>query len=275
MAVKARQRIKHVKEEDITNPVSSGGMCSNKKSSAVIMAEARERDEKGAEDQNKLPSSDVNTSHAFTEGRPLDNEDTNKGGDSNVEETITSSTDTIEPNGTSPVTEGNSEVPEGGGEGTRVTVEQTVEQKRREDFSKKRLSEINEGARVILSCLEPQFAQEFYTAAKDYKVADIGIYVLGILNRLSKQADYYDIDFEPEWEQGDVGFTDKLFCQYCNKEIIKPTRMKQKFCSNLCARYNKERNDTGLTFPDQTVEGQTVEEQEADAKLEELKRLGE
>ena len=198
MSVKARKRIKHVREDDISNPSPSAGMCSTPKSSAVVVAESKERD---SQEGRNTETNDGSNTNAFTEG------------ESNVEETNSSKPDTIEPNGTGTDVKDGSEGAEVGSQGTRVLVEKTEEEKRRDEFSKKRLGEINVGADAILSCLEPQFAKEFYTAAKDYRCEDIGIYILGILNRLSKQADYYDIDFEPEWEVGDVGFTDKLHCQ--------------------------------------------------------------
>ena len=264
MSVKARKRIKHVREEEITNPVSSGGMCSNQKSSAVIVAEAKARDEKIAEDKSNVPTGGGDaTTNAFTEG------------ESNVKETIDSKSDIIEPDGTGTDTKDDSAGAEVGSQGTRVLVEKTQEQKRRDEFSKAKIEAINKGADAILSCLEPQFAHEFNLACTEYKCAGIGIYILAILNRLSKEADYYNPDFEPEWEQGEVGFREELRCNYCNKVIPNPTRMKQKYCSNLCAKYDRERNETGLIFPEDTIEENTVEETEEKAFNDEQKRLGE
>jgi len=284
---KPRKRMHNVKEEDITNPPKNddggvrpdgdgsrkgsdnkvpqvrAGMCSTQKSTSTIKAEREQEAKARAKDEVKQPITDGNTTNAFTEG------------DSNVEETVNSKPDTDEPDGSSTDIKNDSEGSEVGSPGAVVLVEKTEEEKRREVHSKVRVAEMDKGAEAILSCLDPTFAREFYQACKEYKCKGIGIYILATLNRLSKQADYYDVDFEPEWESGDVGFVDKLKCQYCNKEITNPTRMKQKFCNNLCAKYDKERNETGLIFPEDTVEENTIEESEAEAKLSELKRVGE
>jgi len=264
MSVKARKRIKHVREDDIANPTQSGGMCSTQKSTSTIIAERKEEQER-SEVETKQPFSEGSTTCDFTQGQ----------GEDNVKETIDSKSNIDEPNGTGTDNEDDSAGSKVGSQGTRVLVEKTDEEKRREVHSKLRIEEMNKGADAILSCLEPTFAREFYQACEEYKCKDIGIYVLALLNRLSKQADYYDIDFEPEWEAGEVGFLDKLKCNYCNKEIVNPTRMKQKYCSNLCAKYDREKNQTGLIFPEQTVEGITVKEQEEEAYNDEKKRLGE
>jgi hypothetical protein len=64
--------------------------------------------------------------------------------------------------------------------------------------------------------------------------------------------DYWESDIEPEWEQGLVGYNEHLFCEFCKEEIMpgKTTHLKQRFCSNLCAKRYKEANTTGLVFPD-------------------------
>jgi hypothetical protein len=273
MPVKPRKRMHNVKEEDITNPPKNddggvrhdgdgssegsdnkvpqvgAGMCSTQKSTSVIKAE-REQEAK----QKQV---------AFTEG------------DSNVEETVNNKPDTDEPDGSSTDTKNDNEGSEVRSPGAVVLVEKTEEEKRREVHTKERVKEMDKGADAILSCLDPSFSREFYQACEEYKCKGIGIYILATLNRLAKQADFYDVDFEPEWEAGNVGFVDKLKCHYCNKEIKNPTRMKQKFCNNLCAKYDRERNETGLIFPEDTTEGVTVEEQEEQAFNDEKKRLGE
>ncbi len=229
MAVKARKRIKHVKEEDITNPPEPmSGMCSTQKSTATIIAERK----------------------------------------SEAKEAFNSQSDSNEPTGTS------NDTPDGS-VGGKVVVEKTKEEKRRDEFSKQKLQEINKGAEAILSCLEPQVAHEYRIACAEYKCKDIGIYILATLNRLGKESDYYNPDFEPEWAKGTIGIHDELRCRYCDKLIENPTKVRQIFCSNLCAKYEREKNETGLVFPDQTTENQTVEEQEQEAHLAEQKRVGE
>lgn len=244
MAVKARKRIKHVKEEDITNPPEpTSGMCSTQKSTSIIIAERKS--ESKEEEQTNLPE-----------------------GGSNVKEEINSKPDLDEPTSTGNDTPG-------GSVGGKVVVEKTKEEKRRDEFSKQKLQEINRGAEAILSCLEPQVAHEYKIACAEYKCKDIGIYILATLNRLGKESDYYNPDFEPEWAQGTIGIHDELRCRYCDKLIENPTKVRQVFCSNLCAKYDREQNKTGLIFPDQTTEESTVEEQEKEAYLSEQKRVGE
>lgn len=242
MTVKARKRIKHVKEDHFDDQDSvAGGMCATQKSTHTIIAES-----KGADDVKP-------------------------------EETIDTKSDPNESNGPSPDNGVDNKRVEAGGQGSTVTVEKTEEDKRRDEFSEQKLISINKGAEEILSCLEPQFAHEFKIACAEYKCKDIGIYLLAILNRLSKQADYYDADFEPEWSKGEVGIHDDLKCRYCGKTIKNPTKVKQLYCDNLCAKYDVEHREqkTGLIFPDQTVESQTTEEFEQETYLEEQKRIGE
>lgn len=163
----------------------------------------------------------------------------------------------------------------GKGYNKSVSLLEQEEAKRRATFSELKRKSINQGAEELLSCLEPNFANEFRIAAMEHRVADIGIYILGILNRLSKEVDFNNPDFEVEWEQGVVGYTDVLKCNYCGKEIINPTKLKQKFCTNLCAKYYREQGDTGVVYPDEfTVPSETPEEQERKAYEEELKRTG-
>ncbi len=255
MAVKARKRIKHVKEDHFDNQDGvAGGMCSTPKSTHTLIAESK------GENNVKDAKEDISTKH----------EDNAKN-----EETIDTKPDPNEPNGPSPDNGADNKGIEVGGQGNRVTVEKTEEEEKRDEFSKQKLISINKGAEEILSCLEPQFAHEFKIACAEYKCKDIGIYLLAILNRLSKESDYYNPDFEPEWDRGDIGINKELNCKYCGKNIENPTKVKQVYCSNLCAKYDKERNDTGLIYPDQTIEDQTVEESEQEAFLNEQQRVGE
>jgi hypothetical protein len=122
-----------------------------------------------------------------------------------------------------------------------------------------RIKKLNECTNFILDCLSRGIKHEFEIAAKDYDIKDIGIYVLGILNRLYKAVDLYNPDFEPEWEQGVVGEDKQLYCQYCNKHIIKPKNPRQVYCCNLCARYDNERNTTGIVQPNEAYDGTEAE----------------
>lgn len=161
------------------------------------------------------------------------------------------------------------------GSGKTVSLVEQEENRRREIFSELKRKAINQGAEEILSCLEPRFAQEFRIAAMEFGVKDIGIYILGILNRLAKEVDYSNPDFEVEWEAGVVGYTDTLYCSYCSKEITNPTKLKQKFCSNLCAKYYREQDRTGVIYPDETAPNTpSEEEQERIAFEAEQKRTG-
>lgn len=164
-----------------------------------------------------------------------------------------------------------------GGEGYKKSVSllEQEEQKRRAAFSELKRRAINQGAEELLSCLEPSAANEYRIAAMEYGVKDIGIYVLGILNRLAKEVDFNNPDLEVEWQNGVVGYTDTLRCNYCGKEIVNPTKLKQKFCSNLCAKYYREQGDTGVVYPDEhRTERPTPEDEERTAYEAELQRTG-
>lgn len=185
--------------------------------------------------------------------------------------------DTVEPTSASTDTQPDSDRAETSREGTQKVVQEVSEkeQARRLEFSKIKKEKINEAAEEILSCLEPLFAREFKLACNEMRCADIGIYILAILNRLSKEADYYNPDFEAEWEKGVVGYNDDLYCEYCSKKIENPDKLKQRFCSNLCARYFRETQQTGVIYPDEhTLPGKSEEEIEREAYEAELKRTG-
>jgi hypothetical protein len=147
--------------------------------------------------------------------------------------------------------------------------------KERERYeSADRILRLNQHVEYILSCLEPEANQNFHTAAFDAKVKDIGIYILGILNRMHKMADYFEPDIEFEWEDGVVGYSEDLYCQYCHKKIERPTNLKQLFCSNICARDYKNASSTGVIFPSNVQRGPTVEEMEEKQWEREQKRIG-
>jgi hypothetical protein len=184
------------------------------------------------------------------------------------------SANTNEPTSTGPDTESDDQGNETVGEGDIKTLSEVEEQEeeRRRVFSLEKKRLINEGAQHILSCLEPQYAHEFHMACQEFQCQNIGVYILAILNRLSKESDFNNPDFEPEWERGVVGFTDEIFCEYCNKKI-EGSRRKQKYCSNLCAKYDRDRNQTGIIHPDETIyDDETEEERERRQYEEELKR---
>lgn len=181
-----------------------------------------------------------------------------------------------EPTGTGTDTESVDQGSKVVGEGDILAISEVEkqEEERRRKFSLEKRDLINEGAKHILSCLEPTYAHEFYMAAQEFQCKDIGVYILAILNRLSKESDYNNPDFEPEWERGVVGFTDEIFCEYCNKKITSGRR-KQKYCSNLCAKYDREQNQTGIIHPDETIhDDKTVEEIEEEQYRQELVRNG-
>jgi len=191
-------------------------------------------------------------------------------------EVINEGPNTDEPSGTGTDTEPVVEGCETVGEGNKVVISEVErqEEERRRKFSLEKRDLINEGAKQILSCLEPMYAHEFQMAAKEFQCKDIGVYILAILNRLSKESDYNNPDFEPEWERGVVGFTDEIFCEYCNKKITSGRR-KQKYCSNLCAKYDREQNETGIIHPDETIHSdKTIEDIESEQYRQEIKRNG-
>lgn len=129
--------------------------------------------------------------------------------------------------------------------------EKEAKKKKDLELSKERVKKLNECATFMLNCLEPGFREDWREAAKEQRIPDIGMYVLGVLNRLSKMVDYMEYDIEPEWEQGFVGYNEKLFCEFCTKEIpiTKTTHLRQRFCDNLCAKRYDEMHNTGIVFP--------------------------
>lgn len=252
MAVNVRKRVKTMSEKDLETPgvnktdedsgkkqtQPSGGMGPTTKSAFTIIQENKQETEKTGDKQG------------------------------DVKEKVDNKPNTAEPSRPSADTGANDK-------GGKVVVEETQEEKRRRKLSERKIEIINKAANDILDCLDPRFVDEYKIAAKEYSCKDIGVYILAVLNRLAKEVDFYNPDFEPEWEQGIVGFTTKLYCRYCGKEIENPTKFKQVYCCNLCAKYDREQNEPGIIYPDQTIEGKSIEEQEKDAYLAEKKRRGE
>jgi len=153
--------------------------------------------------------------------------------------------------------------------------EKALEAKKQRELkqSEERIKKLNAAATYILNCLEPGFCQDWMQAAQENRVKDIGVYVLGVFNRLSKMVDYMETDIEPEWDRGFVGYDQHLFCEYCKEEIEKPTNIKQRFCSNLCAKRYKDSNTTGVIYPG-TNRGPTEEEAEEKQWEREQRREG-
>lgn len=143
-----------------------------------------------------------------------------------------------------------------------------------EASGKQRIELLNEWATNILSCLDPEARQNFHTAAFDAKVTDIGLYVLGMLNRLHKMGDYFEPDIEIEWEQGSIGYDQDLYCEYCSSKIVSPQHLKQRFCNNRCARNFKLKNTTGVIYPKSEVAGHQAVDPEEKQWEHEQKRLG-
>ncbi len=142
-------------------------------------------------------------------------------------------------------------------------------------LAQERRKQLNEAADVFMACLEPSFAVDWRQTAEEQKVKDFGVFLLGVLNRLSKMVDYTESDIEPEWEQGEIGYNEQLYCEYCKKEIelTKTTHLRQKFCSNLCAKRQKDSNTTGIIFPNDNP-GPTEEALEEKQWQREAKREG-
>jgi len=137
-----------------------------------------------------------------------------------------------------------------------------------------KLELLNEWASNILNCLDPEAKQNFHTAAFDAKVVDIGLYILGILNRMHKMGDYFEPDIEVEWEKGTIGYDQELFCEYCKQKITNAQHLQQKFCSNRCSRNYKLRNATGVIYPKSDAAAHESVDQEEKQWEAEQKRLG-
>ena len=151
--------------------------------------------------------------------------------------------------------------------------EQDAKKQRELRQSEERIRKLNASAVYILNCLEPGFCQDWMQAAQENRIKDIGVYVLGVLNRLSKMVDYMETDIEPEWDRGFIGYDEHLYCEYCKKEIENPTNIKQRFCTNLCAKRYKDSNTTGVIYPG-TNRGPTEEEVEEKQWEREQRREG-
>ena len=148
-----------------------------------------------------------------------------------------------------------------------------IKERERQESERKRIK-LDDAAEVFLSCLEPNSAQDIRMAAKDQKIRSMGIYFLGLINRLIKTVDYYEPDIEAEWESGKVGYSSKLTCKYCSKDIDEPKNIKQIYCSNRCARRDRDFGETGVIFPNQ--HGTGLSDVEVDEKKweQEQKRIG-
>lgn len=159
-----------------------------------------------------------------------------------------------------------------------VDTEQNARDRKRkleqEAAGKQRIELLNEWADNILNCLDPEAKQNFHTAAFDAKVLDIGLYILGILNRMHKMGDYFEPDIEFEWEQGQIGHNQDLFCEYCQEKINRPLHLNQRFCSNKCARNYKLQNTTGVIYPKTDAEQFGLKDPEEKAWELEQKRVG-
>lgn len=156
----------------------------------------------------------------------------------------------------------------------RRKTEADIRKERDRSESEVRIHTLNQYAEFFLSCLEPEANQNFHIAAFDAKVKDIGVYILGVLNRLHKMGDYFEPDIEFEWEEGIVGYNNDLYCQYCHKKIEHPTNLRQVFCSNKCAKDYKTEGSTGVIYPSDIQRGPTVEQVEEKQWEREQKRMG-
>lgn len=155
----------------------------------------------------------------------------------------------------------------------RETREHEQRAMEKEENERRRIK-LNDAAEVILSCLEPNSAQDIRMAAKDYKIHDMGIYMLGLVNRLVKTVDYYEPDIEAEWESGKVGYSATVKCKYCGNEVIEPKNIKQIYCSNRCAKRDRDFGKTGVIFPDTGSSGISDVEVEEKKWEQEQKRMG-
>jgi len=138
----------------------------------------------------------------------------------------------------------------------------------------RRIRTLNNYADFILDCMEPQVKNDFYVAAKDFGLeTDVGIHILGLLNRLYKTGDYSSPDLEPEWSQRMVGYDTDLICQSCGRIIKDPKNLKQVFCNNMCARRGGA-GKTGVMYPNPNKDHGSEEENDEKAYEREIKREG-
>ena len=142
------------------------------------------------------------------------------------------------------------------------------------DIDTEKLKKLNECAEFILDQLFPEEAHEYRIASSDSGIEDIGIYIMGLLNRLYKQADYYNPDLEPEWEKRVVGYTDKLKCANCQRIIDHPRNLKQRFCSNICAKEYSDATTTGVVYPPEKDYGPETKSDELSWEREQKRIYG-
>lgn len=155
----------------------------------------------------------------------------------------------------------------------RSARDKAYEEKEKKAGEERRKS-LNAAAETILACLEPSAARDIKTASLDYKIHDIGLYILGLINRLVKTVDIFEPDIEIEWENGKVGYDVAPVCKYCGKEIVEPKNIKQIYCSNRCARRDRNFGETGVVFPNQHGTGVSAVEVEERQWEAEQRRLG-
>jgi hypothetical protein len=131
-----------------------------------------------------------------------------------------------------------------------------------DEVNEELLEKLNEAAETLLKCLPDEMAKDFRTACfKDFGMKDMGIYLMGLLNRLYKVGDYYNPDIEPEWDKRIVGYSSELYCNYCGKLIENPGNLNQLFCCNLCSKNYRVKYSTGVIKP---VEKELPTEEEQD-----------
>ncbi len=160
--------------------------------------------------------------------------------------------------------------PATGADAEEKIIKGNVENKAVGEVNEELLEKLNKAAETLLKCLPDEMAKDFRTACfKDHSMKDMGIYLMGLLNRLYKVGDYYNPDIEPEWDKRVVGYSSELYCNNCNKLIENPTNLNQLFCSNVCSKNYKERYSTGVIKPAEK-EHPTEEEQDQKAWDNEL-----
>lgn len=125
------------------------------------------------------------------------------------------------------------------------------------------LVKINASAEEILKCLPNEMARDFRIACyKDYDMKDLGIYFMGLLNRLYKTGDFYNPDIEPEWDKRVVGYSAELVCNFCKEIIVDAQNIGQLFCTNACAKKYKDKYTTGVLKPSDKDRGSEAEQDE-------------
>jgi len=99
---------------------------------------------------------------------------------------------------------------------------------------------LNAAAHTILDVMGDVKKADFVTVAEETGLP-LGFYIASLLNFIYHQPSLYAYLAEDAWTSEVESIPDEpLYCEFCKKLIKKPDYIKQRFCSNLCAKRFKD-----------------------------------